>query len=57
MLENKKSPIKPLSFLKGAEDFDIAAFIEGHIYMLGGESVEATLHIERPQGIQILKTG
>ena len=48
-------PIKPLSTIKGMEKFDIADYINDHIYMLGGDSIEATLRIDKPNGIQYLK--
>ena len=48
-------PIKPLASLKGAEDFDIAQYLNEHIYLLGGDSVRATFRIDQPWGIQYLK--
>ena len=51
----EKWPIKPLASLEGAEDFDIAKYLNEHIYMLGGETVEATLRVDQPWGIQYLR--
>lgn len=48
-------PIKPLATIKGAETFDIAEYLNEHLYMLGGETVDATLRIDRASGIQYLK--
>ena len=48
-------PIKPLSSIKGAEDFDIAKYMNEHLYMLGGETVDATLRIDQPWAIQRLR--
>jgi hypothetical protein len=36
-------------------NFDIATYINEHIYLWGGDSVEATLEILKPAGIQYLK--
>ena len=47
--------IKPLSTIKGAEDFDIAKYLNEHIYMLGGETIDATLRVDKPWGIQYLR--
>ena len=46
---------KPLSSLEGMANFDIATYINEHIYLWGGDSVEATLEILKPAGIQYLK--
>jgi len=48
-------PIKPLATLKGAEGFDIADYINDHVYMLGGDVVDATLRVDQAYGIQYLK--
>ena len=48
-------PIKPKETVSGLENFDIADYLNEHIYMLGGESVEAILRIDRPSGIQFLR--
>lgn len=48
-------PLKPSSSLKGTEDFDIAEYVNDHIYMLGGDIVDATLRIDQAYGIQYLK--
>ena len=48
-------PIKPLATLEGAENFDIASYLNEHLYMLGGDTVDASLRIEQPNGIQYLK--
>ena len=47
--------IKPLNSIKGMENFDIADYINEHIYLLGGEVVNAALRIDQPWGIQYLK--
>ena len=47
--------IKPLSTIKGAEGFDIAKYLNEHLYMLGGETVDATLRIDKPWAIQYLR--
>ena len=46
--------IKPLETIKGAENFDIARYLNEHIYMLDGESVDAVLRIDKPWAIQYL---
>ncbi len=46
--------VKPLSTVRGAEDFDIADYINDHVYMLGGEVVDAKLRVDQPYGIQYL---
>ncbi len=48
-------PIKPIETLQGIGDFDIAEYLNEHIYMLGGNTIDATLRIDRPQGIQYLR--
>lgn len=48
-------PIKPIEALKDVKDFDIAKYVNEHIYMLGGDTVDAVLRIERVSGIQALK--
>ena len=48
-------PIKDISTIKGAEDFDIAKYVNEHIYMLGGETVDATLRVDQPWAIQYLR--
>lgn len=46
--------LKPLSSLKDLKDFDIADYINEHIYLLGGETVKAKVQIETPNAISIL---
>ena len=48
-------PIKPLSAIKGAEGFDIADYINDHVYLLGGDVVDAILRVDRAYGIQYLR--
>ncbi len=48
-------PIKPLSTIKGGEEFDIADYINDHVYMLGGDVVDATIRVDQAYGIQYLR--
>ena len=48
-------PIKPLSTIGGGQDFDIAKYLNEHVYMLGGDTVDATLRVDKPWGIQYLR--
>ena len=48
--------LKPLSKLKDlAPDFDIATFVNEHIYLFAGEVVDAVVKIIKPNGIQYLR--
>ena len=48
-------PIKPISSIKGLENFDISEYVNDHIYLLDGDAVSATLRIDKPYGIQYLR--
>lgn len=44
----------PLDKLEGAEGFDIAKYMNEHVYLLGGETVDAVVRIENPNSILYL---
>lgn len=46
--------IKPLKDIKGAENFDIARYLNEHIYLFSSDAVEAKILIENPESIQAL---
>ncbi len=43
--------IKPLSKLKNSEDFNIASYINEHIYMFAGNTTQITIMLENPKAI------
>lgn len=47
-------PIKPLEKLRGVHDFDIAKYLNEHIYLFDSEIVKAKILIEKPEYIQML---
>lgn len=47
--------IKPMKNIKGLENFSISDYLNEHIYLYGGESIDAILRIEKPIAITHLK--
>lgn len=43
--------IKPLSKLKNSEDFNIASYINEHIYMFAGNTTQITIMLDNPKAI------
>lgn len=45
-------PIKPMSQLKGINNFDISKYVNEHVYLFGSEIIDATVEIVNPSAIQ-----
>lgn len=43
------TPIRPLNDLKDTKDFDIGKYVNEHIYMFSGSTIEATIKLSNPK--------
>lgn len=43
------TPIRPLNDLQDTKDFDIGKYVNEHIYMFSGDTVEATIKLSNPK--------
>ncbi len=46
-----ETPIKPMSVLEDTEDFDITNYVNEHIYMFSGKTIQVTIKIANPKVI------
>ena len=45
------TPIRPLNDLQDTKDFDIGKYVNEHIYMFSGKTIEATIKLSNPKTI------
>lgn len=46
-----ETPIKPIEKLKDTKDFDIGKYVNEHIYMFSGDTIQATIKLNNPKTI------